>query len=420
MRRGAVSGWLESEGRVDGGARHGGRCSGCSRVRAGWLCVAVVVRSRGSTLVVVAEALSPSLARPSSPFAGSSTFEAMRTPTLRLAALAATLSTAALAAPLDPRQAALEFGQPYVGAPSGDIFRSEGQLECEMLRISFGGGDGPPYSINFVRPPASHNASLDDVDVLERFGYMGMPGFAYADVDSMANLTDGTEVALQVIDRSGQVGYSVNRHGPFPLPPSSPRALSASRSSRATLPCSPQRPPQRVLPVRPALPLPHRRLLADEPAPPPSLSRARSLPGAFWPPSRWDGTHFSIMLLVIFLGGPFSLGFLASFQREWVKARQARRTAALEAGAGGGAGSGDVQLQERGAGSRGGAGREQQHVLGDDDDERTSLEDEDRPLLLRGGDGGEGAHEPESAPPAYEEAIKEDSGTRPSSDEARV
>ncbi|GAA5834217.1 hypothetical protein JCM9279_004248 [Rhodotorula babjevae] len=291
----------------------------------------------------------------------------MRTSFLALAALA-TLSTAVLAAPLVPRQAHLEFGQPYVGAPSGDIFRSEGQLECEMLRISFGGGDGPPYSINFVKPPASHNASLDDVDVLERFGFMGMAGFAFADVDSMSNLTDGTEVALQVIDRSGQVGYSVNRH---------------IRNAR--------------------------------------LNEFCHLPGAFWPPSRWDGTHFSIMLLVIFLGGPFSLGFLASFQREWVKARQARRTAALEAGAGSSAAGGDVQLQERGAGSRGGAGgREQQHVLGDDDDERTSLEDEDRPLLLRGGDGDGQAREPETAPPGYEEAIKEDSGTRRSGDEQRL
>ncbi|GAA5926565.1 hypothetical protein JCM3775_001052 [Rhodotorula graminis] len=285
----------------------------------------------------------------------------MRTPVRALVALA-TFSCAVLAVPLDP----LEFGQPYVGAPSGDIFRSEGQLECEMLRISFGGGDGPPYSINFVKPPASHNASLDDVQVLERFGFMGMAGFAFADVDSMANLTDGTEVALQVIDRSGQVGYSVNRH---------------IRNAR--------------------------------------LNEFCHLPGAFWPPSRWDGTHFSIMLLVIFLGGPFSLGFLASFQREWVKARQARRTAALEAGAGAGASAaGDVQLQERGSAARG--GREQQHVLGDDDDERTSLEDEDRPLLPGGeGAGGDG-HEPETAPPGYEEAIKEDGGTRRSGDEARV
>jgi len=342
----------------------------------------------------------------------------MRTPTLRLAALATTLSTAALAAPLDPRQAALEFGQPYVGAPSGDIFRSEGQLECEMLRISFGGGDGPPYSINFVRPPASHNASLDDVDVLERFGYMGMPGFAYADVDSMANLTDGTEVALQVIDRSGQVGYSVNRHGPFPLPPPLRLSLHPEAHVRPSPAVRNARLNEFCQCVQLSLSLTDASPLTNPPLLP--LSRARSLPGAFWPPSRWDGTHFSIMLLVIFLGGPFSLGFLASFQREWVKARQARRTAALEAGAGGGAGSGDVQLQERGAGSRGGAGREQQHVLGDDDDERTSLEDEDRPLLLRGGDGGEGVHEPESAPPGYDEAIKEDSGTRPSGDEARV
>ncbi|GAA5911856.1 hypothetical protein JCM8208_002461 [Rhodotorula glutinis] len=288
----------------------------------------------------------------------------MRTPPWAIAALA-TLSHLVLAAPLDSRQASLEFGQPYVGAPSGDIFRSEGQLECEMLRISFGGGDGPPYSINFVKPPGARNASLDDVEVLERFGFMGMGGFAFADVDSMANLTDGTEVALQVIDRSGQVGYSVNRH---------------IRNAR--------------------------------------LNEFCHLPGAFWPPSRWDGTHFSIMLLVIFLGGPFSFGFLASFQREWVKARHARRTAALEAGAGAGAvAAGDVQLQERGAGARGGAGREQQHVLGDDDDERTSLEDEDRPLLH--GDEG-GAHEPETAPPGYEEAIKEDGSTRRSGDEARL
>ena len=148
---------------------------------------------------------------------------------------------------------------------------------------------------------------------------------------------------------------------------------------------------------------------------------AHSRPGAFWPPSRWDGTHFSILLLAIFFGGPFSIGFLASFKAEWAKSRAARRSAASDADAEAGTASheaGDVQLQDR-----------RQHVLGDDDDERTSLEeDEDRPLLLRGGGGGGGGGDgagggdvPEVAPPGYEEAVKEDLlEPRSSADEHRV
>ena len=52
-----------------------------------------------------------------------------------------------------------------------------------------------------------------------------MPGFVYWDIDSSANLStvpDDTPVALQVIDRAGNAGYSVNRHGmslaPLPCP----------------------------------------------------------------------------------------------------------------------------------------------------------------------------------------------------------
>lgn len=139
----------------------------------------------------------------------------MHTPILALA----TLATAALAVPLNPRQAGPSFLAPYVGAPQGDFFRSSDKLECELLRISFGGGQGPPYVVNFVSPPPdpeSHNASLDDVHVLEQVGFLGMPGFVYWDIDSSTNLStvpDDTLVALQVIDRAGNAGYSVNRHG---------------------------------------------------------------------------------------------------------------------------------------------------------------------------------------------------------------
>ncbi|BGP44822.1 hypothetical protein JCM10450v2_000637 [Rhodotorula kratochvilovae] len=273
----------------------------------------------------------------------------------RTAAPLAFLAGAALALPLAPRQ---DARLPYVGAPPGDLFVSAGELQCELLRITYGGGEGPPYSINFVKPPPSHNASLDDIEVLERLGVLGMPGFTWFDLDSAANLTAGEAVALQIVDRTGQAGYSVNRH------------------------------------VREA-----------------RLNEYCHLPGSFWPPSRWDGTHFSIMLLAIFLGIPFAWGFLSSFKQEWSKARAAARLRALEASSSSGGGAGDVPLQDRSG--------ETTHVLGDgDDDERTSLEDEDRPLLQADG----GAHEPppESAPPGYEEAIKEDTPGRRSGEEARV
>ncbi|GAA6047218.1 hypothetical protein JCM3770_006956 [Rhodotorula araucariae] len=269
----------------------------------------------------------------------------------RTAAPLAFLASAALALPLALRQ---EFRVPYVGAPPGDLFVSEGELQCDLLRITYGGGDGPPYSVNFVKPPPSHNTSLDEVEVLERVGLLGMPGFTWFDLDSAVNLTAGEAVALQVIDGSGRAGYSVNRH------------------------------------VREA-----------------RLNEYCHLPGSFWPPSRWDGTHFSIMLLVVFLGVPFAWGFLSSFKQEWTKARAAARLRAAEtaSSSGGGAGGNDVPLQDRGATT---------HVLGDgDDDERTSLEDEDRPLLRADGT----VHEPQSAPPGYEEAIKED---RRSGEEVRV
>lgn len=106
------------------------------------------------------------------------------------------------------------------------------------------------------------------------------------------------------------------------------------------------------------------------------------------------------MLVAIFLGIPFTVGFLSGMRESWAKSRAAARLAAREASANAG-----VQLQERSSAHAAGAEGERQHVLGEDD-ERTSLEDEDRPLLRADGQ----ADEPSSAPPGYDEAVKEGTG----------
>lgn len=107
-----------------------------------------------------------------------------------------------------PRQEA----RPFIGAPFGDFFLSNDKLECEPLRISFGGGMGPPYALNMVRPPVATNGSVEDVEILERIALAGMPGMTWWSLDG-TSLKAGDAVALQIVDAGGQVGYSVNRHG---------------------------------------------------------------------------------------------------------------------------------------------------------------------------------------------------------------
>ncbi|GAA6001842.1 hypothetical protein JCM10207_002346 [Rhodosporidiobolus poonsookiae] len=239
---------------------------------------------------------------------------------------------------------------PFVGTPYGDWYKSskEPPILCETLRIQFGGGAGAPYEVNVVNAStlnADRNQTLEDVQVLERIGLMGMPGLTWWDLDS-SDIEVGTPVAMQVIDGVGNIGYSASRH------------VSGAH-----------------------------------------LNEFCHYPGAFWPPSRWDSTHFIVMLLAVFLLVPVSAAVysttidylrkhplslpslsLPSFR---FPRRSARQT--------------DVPLQERHR-SDGAT-----HVLGDDD-ERTSLEEEDRPLLRGDGDGPI----PSTAPPGYEEAIKED------------
>lgn len=134
-------------------------------------------------------------------------------PRLLLAGLA--LARAGIAAPLsvnlEPRQG-LMSAKPFVGSPWGDWYRSTDTVQCEPLSITFGGGEGAPYAISIVEPPASPNVSASEVVVLERVGVLGMPGYTYYSIDG-SDLKVGTAVALQITDRAGQVAYSVNRHG---------------------------------------------------------------------------------------------------------------------------------------------------------------------------------------------------------------
>lgn len=139
---------------------------------------------------------------------------------------------AGLAAPLQHRrQGLLMSAKPFVGSPWGDWYRSTDVVQCEPLSITFGGGEGAPYSIAIVEPPASPNVSASDVVVLERVGVLGMPGYTYYSIDG-SSLQVGTPVALQITDRAGQVAYSVNRHGPSVDPPFFSRPRSDSGLNR--------------------------------------------------------------------------------------------------------------------------------------------------------------------------------------------
>ena len=131
-----------------------------------------------------------------------------------------------------------------------------------------------------------------------------------------------------------------------------------------------------------------------------ALPPQHSYPGAFWPPSHWDGNHFVIMILVVVaiaIGIWFGGERFKHFVIEKRKARALRRTERL---------AGGIALATRRRGGRQNeSSNETTHVLGGDEDDddagRTSLEDEDRPLL-----------DPETGlpplPPAYEDAVKPD------------
>ncbi|GAA5980288.1 hypothetical protein JCM10908_001600 [Rhodotorula pacifica] len=275
---------------------------------------------------------------------------------LRAAIAGLVVAGAVLAAPADRRQG-LMSAKPFVGSPWGDWYKSTDIVQCEPLSITFGGGEGAPYSIAIVEPPASPNVSASDVVVLERVGVLGMPGYTYYSIDG-SSLTVGTPVALQITDRAGQVAYSVNRH------------VAQGK-----------------------------------------LNEFCHYPGAFWPPSHWDGNHFVIMVLVVVA---IAIGFwlggerFKNFVLEKRNARAARRTERL---------AGGIALARRGgrqAVATDDGRSEATHVLGEDGD-RTSLEDEDRPLLDR-----ESGLPP--LPPAYEDAVKpeEVSGADVARDPARA
>ncbi|KAJ8296891.1 hypothetical protein OF846_000163 [Rhodotorula toruloides] len=220
--------------------------------------------------------------------------------------------------------------RPFIGAPFGDFYISNDNLECEPLRISFGGGQGPPYALNMVKPPVATNGSVEDVEILERIAVAGMPGMTWWSLDG-TSLKAGDAVALQIVDAAGQVGYSVNRH------------VAEAR-----------------------------------------LNEYCHYPGALWPPSRWDGNHFVGILLILLGIAFFAVGGVERL-KTWWKTRHLRRSVEPT--------TSDVPLQER-------RNEGATHVLGDDE-ERTSLEDEDRPLLRDDEAPGE-------APPAYDEVAKEE------------
>lgn len=262
--------------------------------------------------------------------------------------------------------------RPFIGAPFGDFYISNDNLECEPLRISFGGGQGPPYALNMVKPPVATNGSVEDVEILERIAVAGMPGMTWWSLDG-TSLKAGDAVALQIVDAAGQVGYSVNRHGTHvSLPGIKYRVLTSFSplSRRSSL--------ERILPVR-LSPLAENRSKNSS-----LIKPYNSYPGALWPPSRWDGNHFVGILLILLGIAFFAVGGVERL-KTWWKTRHLRRSVEPT--------TSDVPLQER-------RNEGATHVLGDDE-ERTSLEDEDRPLLRDDEAPGE-------APPAYDEVAKEE------------
>ncbi|GAA5990166.1 hypothetical protein JCM5350_002528 [Sporobolomyces pararoseus] len=273
---------------------------------------------------------------------------------------------------------------PFVGAPLGPFYKSTKLVTCDPIRITFGGGSGPTYFLAIVNgssaalPPRDNYTAIQDpdsADTIVRLGIMGIPGMTWWSLDDSSEeaadrLKIGQEVALQVVDGMGNVGYSL---------------------------------PRKILKGHP--------------------NEFCYYPGAIWPPSRWDGTHYSAILLFFFLVIPFSISYLTGYKSQlkekasnifnqlspkpfiaklldklnWRKRRRNNRRGDETEGA--------LQLEERL--ERGEVG-EEAHILGGDDSED---EDSNRPLLNEGEDrrGGSRRSRANSLPPGYDEATKEDS-----------
>ncbi|GAA5920746.1 hypothetical protein JCM1841_004160 [Sporobolomyces salmonicolor] len=259
------------------------------------------------------------------------------------------VAASSLAAPVLSPPPSSPSPTPFVGAPIGPFFKSTDEVTCEPLRVTYGGGSGPAYLINVVNASSlsSPNQDLESVEVIARVGIMGIPGMTWWSVDDSA-LEIGDEVALQIMDGMGAVGYSVTR-----------------------------------------------KVVAGRP------NEVCAYPGQFWPPSRWDSSHFILILLFFFLGIPFLLGFLSGFKGEFLKHRDVlQRPFSRLAGRSSDANAdGAVQLEETMRRMEEGEEGRSAHVLGESE-ERSSEEEEDRPLLDQGG-------EPSTLPPGYEEATKD-------------
>ncbi|GAA6022697.1 hypothetical protein JCM11491_003734 [Sporobolomyces phaffii] len=335
---------------------------------------------------------------------------------LRTLALAASVVAAALASPLEivARQqqggvvdhlASLtseDHSLPFVGAPLGPFYKSTKLVTCDPVRITFGGGSGPTYFLAVVNgsaaslPPADNATLIQDPDAAQTFvrlGIMGIPGMTWWDLSDSDDdrLAVGQQVALQIVDGLGNVGYSL---------------------------------PRKILKGHP--------------------NEFCYYPGAIWPPSRWDGTHYSAILLFFFLVVPFSVSYLTGYKAQlrekatsWIGAlairaharalveRVGRRIVPARWRSRRGVGSrrtrrtrngdeteGALQLEERL--ERGDhEGDDATHVLGRDDDEDDEDDEErqdSRPLM--DGASGDSRRAPRaranSLPPGYEEAVRDE------------
>lgn len=283
---------------------------------------------------------------------------------------------------------------PFVGAPHGPFYKSTKLVTCDPIRITFGGGAGPTYFLSVVNgssaslPSRENRTEIQDpesADTFVKLGIMGIPGMTWWSLDDSDDerLAIGQEVALQVVDGMGNVGYSLSR-----------------------------------------------KIVKGHP------NEFCYLPGAIWPPSRWDGTHYSAILLFFFFVVPFSISYVTGYKSQIQEKAQnlfghlspkpfvsklLDRMRSLRSGRSRARNGtrddlqGALQLEERlerGEGDLDGEGRT--HVLGgDEDDERTSMEDEERsssrPLLNQdqGERGGPSRSRTDSLPPppGYDEAI---------------
>ncbi|GAA5887710.1 hypothetical protein JCM5296_004465 [Sporobolomyces johnsonii] len=272
----------------------------------------------------------------------------MRAPILAALSLLSVAASSLADPVLSPRQSSPD-PTPFVRAPLGPIFKSTDKVSCDPLRVTYGGGSGPAYLLSIVNASTlgAPNQDLESVEVLARVGIMGIPGMTWWSVDD-STLEVGDEVALQVVDGAGGVGYSVTR-----------------------------------------------KVVAGHP------NEFCAYPGQFWPPSRWDSSHFILILLFFFLGIPFLIGFLSGFKGEFLKHRDVlqRPFSRLTGRSSDANADGAVQLEETMRRMEEGEEGHSAHVLGESD-ERSSLEEEDRPLLDR-------EDAPSTLPPGYEEATKD-------------